>query len=42
MRKYDMEFKEEAVKLSDEVGIKQTVAQLGVGLLHIVGMTPET
>lgn len=30
MRKYDKEFKEEAVKLSDEVGTKQTAAQLGV------------
>lgn len=30
MRKYDKEFKEEAVKLSDEVGIKQAEAQLGV------------
>ena len=30
MRKYDKEFKEEAVKLSDEVGIKQAAAQLGV------------
>lgn len=30
MRKYDKEFKEEAVKLSDEVGVKQAAAQLGV------------
>ena len=30
MRKYDKEFKEEAVKISDEVGIKQAVAQIGV------------
>ena len=30
MRKYDKEFKEEAVKLTDEVGIKQAAAQLGV------------
>jgi len=30
MQKYDKEFKEEAVKLSDEVGIKQAAAQLGV------------
>jgi transposase len=30
MRKYDKEFKEEAVKLSDEIGIKQAAAQLGV------------
>ena len=29
MRKYDKEFKEEAVKLSDEVGVKQAAAQLG-------------
>lgn len=28
--KYDKEFKKEAVKLSDEVGIKQAAAQLGV------------
>lgn len=30
MRKYDKEFKEEAVKLTDEVGIKQAAAQRGV------------
>ena len=30
MRKYDKEFKEEAVKLSNEVGVKQAAAQLGV------------
>lgn len=30
MRKYDKEFKEEAVKLSDEVVVKQAAAQLGV------------
>ena len=30
MRKYDKEFKEEAVRLSDEVGVKQAAAQLGV------------
>lgn len=30
IRKYDKKFKEEAVKLSDEVGIKQAAAQLGV------------
>jgi transposase len=30
MRKYDKEFKEEAVKLSDEVGVKQAAAQLGI------------
>ena len=30
MRKYDKEFKEEAVKLSDEVGVKQAASQLGI------------
>jgi transposase len=30
MRKYDKGFKEEAVKLSDEVGLKQAAAQLGL------------
>lgn len=30
MRKYDREFKEEAVKLSDEIGVKQAAAQLGI------------
>ena len=30
MRKYDKEFKEEAFKLSDEVGVKQAAAQLGI------------
>lgn len=30
MRKNDKEFKEEAGKLSDEVGLKQAAAQLGI------------
>ena len=30
MRKYDKEFKKEAVKLSDEVCVKQASAQLGI------------
>ena len=30
MCKYDKEFKEEAVKLSDEIGVKQAAAQLGI------------
>jgi transposase len=30
MQKYEKEFKEEAVKLSDEVGIKQAATQLSV------------
>jgi len=30
MRKYDKEFKEEAVKPSDEIGVKQATAQLGI------------
>ena len=30
MRKYDKEFNEEAVKLSDEIGVKQAAAQLGI------------
>ena len=30
MQKYDKEFKEEAVKLSDEIGVKQAAAQLGI------------
>ncbi|BAK99396.1 putative transposase orfA for insertion sequence element [Oscillibacter valericigenes Sjm18-20] len=30
MRKYDKEFKEEAVKLSNEIGVKQAAAQLGI------------
>ena len=34
MRKYDKEFKEEAVKLSDEVGVKQ--AQLGIPYYSLV------
>ena len=29
-RKYDKEFKEEAVKLSNEIGVKQAAAQLGI------------
>jgi hypothetical protein len=42
MRKYDKGFKEEAEKLSNEMGLKQAAAQLGVALLHAVGMTSET
>ena len=30
MPKYDKEFKEEAVKLSDEIGVKQAAEQLGI------------
>ena len=30
MRKYSKEFKEEAVKLSDEIGVKKAAAQLGI------------
>lgn len=30
MRKYDKSFKEEAVKLSDEIGVKKAAEQLGV------------
>ena len=30
MRRYDKGFKEEAVKLSDEVGVKQAASQLGL------------
>ena len=30
MMKYSKEFKEQAIKLSDEVGIKQACAQLGL------------
>ena len=30
MRKYNKEFKEESVKLSDEIGVKQAAAQLGI------------
>ena len=33
MRKYDKEFKEEAVKLSDEVGVKQAASQLGIPII---------
>ena len=41
MRKYDKEFKEEAVKHSDEVGTKQAAAQLGVAYLHVLRMASE-
>ena len=30
MRKYDKEFKEEAVKLSNEIDVTQAAAQLGI------------
>ena len=30
MRKYDKEFREEAVRLSDEIGVKKAAAQLGI------------
>ena len=34
---YDKNFKEEAVKLSDEIGIKATAAQLGIPYYTISG-----
>lgn len=30
MRKYSKEFKEEALKLSDEIGVKSAASQLGI------------
>lgn len=30
MKKYSREFREEALKLSDEIGVKKTASQLGV------------
>jgi len=30
MRKYSKEFKEEALKLSDEIGVKKASEQLGI------------
>lgn len=30
MKRYNKEFKEEALKLSDEIGLKKAVAQLGI------------
>ena len=30
MRRYSKEFKEEALKLSDEIGVKKTPEQLGI------------
>lgn len=30
MKKYSKEFREEALKLSDEIGVKKTASQLGV------------
>jgi transposase len=30
MRRYSKEFKEEALKLSDEIGVKKTSEQLGI------------
>ena len=47
MRKYDREFKEEAVKLSDEIGVKQATAQLGMAAVldcyngEIVGLAMD-
>ena len=35
MRKYSKEFKEEALKLSDEIGVKKTSEQLGI-LYYII------
>jgi len=37
MMRYDTTFKEEAVKMSDEVGIKKTAEQLGVPYYTISG-----
>ncbi|MEA4932435.1 MAG: transposase [Lawsonibacter sp.] len=36
MHKYDKEFKEEAVRLSDEVGAKQAAAQFGTPYYSLV------
>ena len=34
MSKYSKEFKEEALKLSDEIGLKKAAQQLGLPVLH--------
>lgn len=41
MRKYDKEFKEEAVKLSDEVGVKQAGTQLGIPYCSLAEWRPK-
>ena len=33
--KYTKEFKEEALKLSDEIGVRKTAEQLGLSVLHL-------
>ena len=36
MKHYSKEFKEEALKLSDEIGVKKAAQQLGIAYRHCV------
>ena len=38
MSKYSKEFKEEALKLSDEIGVKKAALQLGIAILYACGL----
>ena len=38
MSKYSQEFKEEALKLSDEIGVKKAALQLGLQLVRLMQM----
>ena len=40
MKHYSKEFKEEALKLSDEIGVKKAAQQLGI--LHAGGLAQHT
>ena len=35
MNRYSKEFKEEALKLSDEIGVKKAAQQLEIGRAHV-------
>ena len=42
MAKYSKEFKEEALKLSDEIGVKKAAAQLGLQYYTLADCIPNT
>ena len=42
MKRYSKEFKEEALKLSDEIGVKKAAQQLGIAVLYAGGLAQHT
>ena len=41
MKHYSKEFKEEALKLSDEIGVKKAAQQLGIAYYTLAQHTPK-